>query len=1179
MSETRKPPRSFVSVKSIDASQEESPVRSSFVTQHPPETTSVKTQIPASPSPINTVPTAQPEEVSDGHAQESAVQDSVPNLLLLRHAEANFGNHETRELEASVKTVHAPPVPRPYSLTGSEHHEPSGSAKNATNLAMAKVKPPTHTPAPADTTPSAQGKSGQLVSISGYVKKNLPNSIGAAGTLQGGKQLKVSVREYTDEFEIPYSPMKRPSTKRLRVKKSAAADDDDYREPTKPNGTSTQVARALRSRKLGVGSHKSVSANEAPSVQTLNVTQSETIHNDKRASKESTKTLQESVEEFEDLVTTVNDHGTTKSETGSMPMEPHNGKLRSKQPVQHQNPRVPTGVKNTSKAERDLECGARNESQHGATQELPIELGDSEQSEDESVVSGSEQIPDSVYQGHSDQEAASRAPSQHHSSPPAPKLQTSEKDNTVSSVQTYTSRQPAIVAKDNARNSLVEDYTSHKPIIVHFSQSGPKNQGGILGNEATKSPALPKQPRNAAKISRQEASIETEANTLPIVDTDPRGKGTEKISHGAALLEAMLPRKGGSNKLNQQQTNKSRETRDHGTFLEQNAFTIAGNQFTPKRSPLKKEIKAQMIVMAPTSTTRAVKRVGQPTAGSSSKRAKADSDQKQVQTKHPIKTAADSPALPEIFQSALQPRRRDDASSDVSPFRVKPAILAQQEQTVFTKPTSRPRISAVTHSTYPKGTETDMTNTRVTKISAKKPKITSSDQKQERTATVSVDRTKQILLGPRDERTGGPKMQRLDAATPLTLPKRINVGSAEERSNQAILAMPTKKQQDNFVISGTRPNVGKSKTQSSTASKLPTARAAPVRVTSLSTVDVNGSPVPDGVAISGNSTVLETFSQQQQQDNENDIEVALLPPYENYFGSLPIVEQQEGQDNNEVRGDKELLCSKQGLDSVSSDANPKVISVTRASNSRQSGLLQTPRGPSRTNTFADDDGDENGDEEEGTIEFPKTTSTYVENLKQQFAALNGNDAEYPHRDGGADDEEMEEDLERTLVNEGYERYAEAANDCDETLSSSPSYVPADETKLVMNAGDPLAVWRAALEPHQGSLFDQLVQIAHRLVSHLIDKETAISDIIDDYQASGLKLIENMEEQHSAQIAHYLNVASSTSKKLAKGYKQTEEHLRKDLKDVEHGVEELCSQRLANGEKMHERLERMLRQCA
>jgi hypothetical protein len=59
-------------------------------------------------------------------------------------------------------------------------------------------------------------------------------------------------------------------------------------------------------------------------------------------------------------------------------------------------------------------------------------------------------------------------------------------------------------------------------------------------------------------------------------------------------------------------------------------------------------------------------------------------------------------------------------------------------------------------------------------------------------------------------------------------------------------------------------------------------------------------------------------------------------------------------------------------------------------------------------------------------------------------------------------------------------------------------------------------WEAALQPRHRDMFEVLGRITRRLVSHLIDSETAVDDVVDDYGRDGRRIVEEFEKHYQAE---------------------------------------------------------------
>ena len=66
-----------------------------------------------------------------------------------------------------------------------------------------------------------------------------------------------------------------------------------------------------------------------------------------------------------------------------------------------------------------------------------------------------------------------------------------------------------------------------------------------------------------------------------------------------------------------------------------------------------------------------------------------------------------------------------------------------------------------------------------------------------------------------------------------------------------------------------------------------------------------------------------------------------------------------------------------------------------------------------------------------------------------------------------------------------------------------------------------------------TLFDELVTVSHRLVQHLVERETAVTNIVSDYRTRALQLVENMEATHAKQLQELTQKLTDRKKRLRK----------------------------------------------
>ncbi|KAI4111258.1 MAG: hypothetical protein LQ339_000719 [Xanthoria mediterranea] len=110
------------------------------------------------------------------------------------------------------------------------------------------------------------------------------------------------------------------------------------------------------------------------------------------------------------------------------------------------------------------------------------------------------------------------------------------------------------------------------------------------------------------------------------------------------------------------------------------------------------------------------------------------------------------------------------------------------------------------------------------------------------------------------------------------------------------------------------------------------------------------------------------------------------------------------------------------------------------------------------------------------------------------------------------------------------RRRKAAPMSSDTSSTSPS----PQSSQSSQGSDPQSAarkrWRDALKPHQRDTLDILYEISHELVGHLIDKETACNDVVDDYQRRGTRFVENLKNDLEREATQYETAAADRRSK-------------------------------------------------
>ncbi|KAI4247412.1 MAG: hypothetical protein L6R42_009611 [Xanthoria sp. 1 TBL-2021] len=146
-------------------------------------------------------------------------------------------------------------------------------------------------------------------------------------------------------------------------------------------------------------------------------------------------------------------------------------------------------------------------------------------------------------------------------------------------------------------------------------------------------------------------------------------------------------------------------------------------------------------------------------------------------------------------------------------------------------------------------------------------------------------------------------------------------------------------------------------------------------------------------------------------------------------------------------------------------------------------------------------------------------------------------------------------------------------------TSSTSLSP--QTSQSSRGSDPESAarkkWRDALRPHQKDTLDILYEISHKLVGHLIDKETACNDVVDDYQRRGTRFVENLRNDLKRELSEYETAATDRRSKEFDRLQKLNIHVTKNLqrKPV---AEELARQFEENQRSWKAKWEEAMRAC-
>jgi hypothetical protein len=101
-------------------------------------------------------------------------------------------------------------------------------------------------------------------------------------------------------------------------------------------------------------------------------------------------------------------------------------------------------------------------------------------------------------------------------------------------------------------------------------------------------------------------------------------------------------------------------------------------------------------------------------------------------------------------------------------------------------------------------------------------------------------------------------------------------------------------------------------------------------------------------------------------------------------------------------------------------------------------------------------------------------------------------------------------------------------------------------------------WESALEPRHRTILHVLGRISSRLVSHLVDSEMAVKNIIDDYARDGKVLVEKFKDSNQEMYQETLRELEASQHRLAQEYKQSAgklENKQRHGKDVKKRLDE------------------------
>lgn len=263
-------------------------------------------------------------------------------------------------------------------------------------------------------------------------------------------------------------------------------------------------------------------------------------------------------------------------------------------------------------------------------------------------------------------------------------------------------------------------------------------------------------------------------------------------------------------------------------------------------------------------------------------------------------------------------------------------------------------------------------------------------------------------------------------------------------------------------------------------------------------VDLLGSPYPKNLHVPKQATALEVFSQQTGLSSDrpsvpDDREF----PGPLIFAPLPTTQSSIGLrhrlSNQELRSSADQETSKLLIRNASGPVTQRLLKANSSMKATDNPFITShTQKPTKAGPM----------------------SELAEKLRRRG---------FTSSDENMDDDqplEEDDDPEKTLL----DRMDDRDDGCKDITSSPASSKASDSSttrhaeKIIEDVGD----WRNALKPHQTRLFDSLVIASHKLVRHLVDRDTADRDIVADYRRRGEIIVTELQQAQAREYEQYLS---------------------------------------------------------
>lgn len=297
----------------------------------------------------------------------------------------------------------------------------------------------------------------------------------------------------------------------------------------------------------------------------------------------------------------------------------------------------------------------------------------------------------------------------------------------------------------------------------------------------------------------------------------------------------------------------------------------------------------------------------------------------------------------------------------------------------------------------------------------------------------------------------------------------------------------------------------------------------PPRQASQGSVDMTGSPYPKSMDVPRRATALEVFSQQAGLFSDHDLD----------FKVTTLVDGSPHTSRPNVR----LPPPSAELAVLSSNSKPIPAppqAVSQAVCRIASGavaerlLIRDQAREPPTDPFTSSEEQHQSDKSGHETEFLKALRETGFRTKAQA--------------GKSDISETVVDPDKTWVEPERARFRPPHGKKRATsISSESSSDPSSESQR-SDVDEDVVAWRSALKPHQADLFDSLVVVSHKLVRHLVDRETATADIVADYRRRGERIVSSLEKTNADSFDKRLRALADQKKQATKKLKAINDRL-------------------------------------